>query len=66
MEIDGEHRSNAPNTRIAGGKNAAIPRAVADSDDPFGRRSRLIGALERFAHIDGDRAGYQEHIRVAG
>jgi len=52
------------NDRVAAGKYAAIERAIADRDDPFGIGSRVVGALKRLAHIAGYRPRDHEYVGV--
>src|SRR5439155_19215693 len=62
MEIHGQHRRHAAGTGVAAGEYAAIAGAIPDRHHPSRLRRRLIGALERFAHVEGDRAGYEQHV----
>ena len=60
----GRTAETPPDAGIAAGEDATIAGAVAHGDDPFRGRRRLVGALERFAHVRGDRARHEEHIGV--
>ena len=51
MKIDGNDLRDASNHCIAAGKAAAIPGAISHGDDPFRVRGRMIGALQRVAHV---------------
>jgi len=50
---------------IAVGENAAVERAGACGNHPFRGGHRLIGPLQRFAHIPGYRSGSQEDVSMA-
>ena len=54
-----------PYDRIAAGENAAIGGAIADRHHPFRVRRRGVSALQRLAHVLGDRAGHQQHVGMA-
>ena len=64
MQINGENGRNAAHTGIASRKNATVSSAVTHGDDPLGTRRRLIGALQRLAHVRRDPARHEEHIGV--
>ena len=51
MQIDGKNGRNTADTGVASRKDAAISRTIPDRDHPFWRGCRLVGALERFAHV---------------
>src|SRR5262245_639432 len=65
MQVDGYNGGDPAFDRIAAEKNAAVYRAVPDCDDPFGIRRSIICALERLAHVPGDRPCHEQHIGVA-
>ena len=58
-------RDTPPTHRVAAGEEAAVERAVADRHHPFRVGRRVVGALQRLAHVLGDRAGHQQHVGVA-
>ena len=62
MKIDGNHLRDPSYHRIAAGKAPSIPGAISDGDDPFRVGGRMIGALQRVAHVLRDRSGYHQHI----
>ena len=62
MEIDRHNSTDAADDRVAAREQAAIHGAVADRDNPFRIRRRVVSALQGFAHVFGDRPGHQEHI----
>ena len=57
---------DSPRHRVAAGEDAAVGRAGARSDDPFGRGRCVIGAFQRLAHVMRHRARHQEHVGVPG
>jgi hypothetical protein len=65
MKIDGNHMRDPSYHRIATGKAATIPSAISYGDDPLRVRSRMIGALQRVAHVLRHRPGYHQHIGMA-
>ena len=56
---------DASDHRVAAGETAAIPGAISDRDDPFRIGGRMIGALQRVAHVLGHRTGHHQHIGMA-
>src|ERR1700722_7598976 len=66
MQIDWDGGSDAANAGIAAGEHAAIERAVAHGDDPFGIGGRAIGPFERLAHVPRNRASDEEHVGMTG
>ncbi len=54
-----------PTHGVAAGEQAAVDRAVADRHHPFRIGRRLVGALQRLAHVLGHRPGDQQHVGVA-
>ena len=65
MEVDRDDFGDTSNDRVAAGETASIPGAVSDRDDPFGIWGRVIGALQRFAHVFGHRTGHHQDIGMA-
>ena len=65
VQIDRHDLVDAADDRIAAGEDAAIRRAVADRDHPFRIGRRRVGALQRLAHVLGDRTGHQQHVGMA-
>ena len=65
VEIDRDDRGDAADDGIAAGEDAAIEGAIADRDHPFRRRRRVIGPLQRLAHVLGHRTGDQQHVGMA-
>jgi hypothetical protein len=65
MKIDGNDGIDSARDGVAAGEYAAVGRAIADSNHPLRVWRRLIGALERLAHIAGDRAGNEQHVGMA-
>jgi len=62
VEVDRHHGIYAAYDGIAAGKDAAVDRAIAAGDYPFGIRRRPVGPLKRLAHVARDRASDQEHV----
>ena len=58
MKIDGNDLRDSSYYRVAVGKAAAIPGAVSHGDDPFRVGGRMIGALQRVAHVLRHRTGH--------
>ena len=54
-----------PTHGVAAGEDAAVGGAIADRHHPFRVRRRGVGALQRLAHVLGDRAGHQQHVGMA-
>ena len=54
-----------PTHRVAAGEDAAVERAVADRDHPFRIGRRVVGALQRLAHVLGHRPGHHQHVGMA-
>ncbi len=65
MEVDRDHRGDASHHRVAAGEAAAIARAISDRDHPFGIGGRMIGALQRIAHVFGYRTRHHQHVGMA-
>ena len=65
MKIDGNHLRDSSYHCIAAGKAATIPGAISHGDDPFRVGGRMIGALQRVAHVLRHRSGYHQHISMA-
>ena len=65
MNIHGHDGRNSAGDRIAPREETSVEGAIADRDHPFGVRRRLVGALQRLAHVLGDWPGDQEHIGMA-
>ena len=51
-----------PAIAVTARKDAAVRRTGATRDDPFGRRRRVIGSLQRLAHVQGDRSSHQKNV----
>src|SRR5450759_1564804 len=64
MQINGENRRDAADAGVAPGKDAPISSAVSYGDDPFRARGGVVGALECFAHVDGDRTRHHEYVSM--
>src|SRR4029077_18179477 len=62
VQINGNDGAHAPRYRVAWGEKPAIEGAVSNRYDPFGRRRRVVGALQRLAHVLGDGACDHQHI----
>ena len=54
-----------PTHGVAAGEHAAVDGAVADRDHPFRIGRRVVGALQRLAHVLGHRPGDQQHVGMA-
>lgn len=65
MKIDGNHFRDSAYHCIAAGKAATIPGAISHGDDPFRVGGRMIGALQRVAHVLRHRTGHHQHISMA-
>jgi hypothetical protein len=65
MKIDGNNGINSARDRIAAGEYAAVGPAIADRNHPRWVRRRPVGALQRLAHVAGDRAGNEQHVGMA-
>ena len=65
VQVDRNDCRNTSCTGITAGEDAAVARAVAHRDNPFGMRSGLISAFEGFAQIAGHRSCHEEDIGVA-
>jgi hypothetical protein len=65
VQIDGDDLRHAAFHRVASGENAAVGGAIADRYHPFRVGRRGVGALQRLAHVLGDRACHQQHIGMA-
>ena len=65
VQIDRDDLRHAADDRVAAGENAAVGGAIADRHHPFRVRRRGVGALQRLAHVLGDRAGHQQHVGMA-
>src|SRR5260370_16762657 len=62
VQVDRQNGRYAAHAGIATRENAPVSRAIADGDDPLRRRRRRVGALERLAHVRGNRSGHEQHI----
>jgi hypothetical protein len=62
MKIDGNDGIDSARDRVVAGEYAAVGRAIAARDRPLWVRRRLVGALQRLAHVAGDRAGNEQHV----
>ena len=65
MQVDRDDLGDAADDRVTAGEAAAVPGAIADRDDPFRVGRRVIGALQRLAHVLRHRSGHQQHIGMA-
>src|ERR1700694_686237 len=65
VEVDRDHFGNTSNDRVAARETPSIPSAISDRDDPFRIRDRMIGALQRFAHVFSHWAGHYQYISMA-
>jgi hypothetical protein len=65
MKIDGNDGIDSARDRVAAGEYAAVGRAITDRDHPLWVRRRLVGALQRLAHVAGDRPGNEQHVGMA-
>ncbi len=65
VEVDRQHRIGAVVRLRVADVGAAGDRAGADGDHELGRRHRVVGLLQRQAHVRGHRAGDQQAVGVA-
>ena len=66
VKIDRHDGGDAAGNGIASGEDAAVERAVADRDDPFRIGRRIVGALQRLAHIGVTGPVTEQHVGMAG
>ena len=65
MEIDGDHVADASHHRIAAGKARRHPARNRPRRRPISGGGRVVGPLQRLAHVLRHRAGDQQHIGMA-
>src|ERR1700736_2550751 len=65
MKIDRNDLRDPSNHRIAAGKTPTIPGAIPHGNDPFRIGDRMIGALQRFAHVLGHGPSHHQYVGMA-
>ena len=65
MQINRNNLSNATNTGVTAAKNTPVERAIANRNHPFWIGRRVVGALQRLAHVLSDGPGDEQHVGVA-
>jgi len=64
--MDGNDLTDRATRGVVGAEYSSTCAAVPHRQHPLGLGHRLVGALERFFHVDRHRPGHQEQIGVAG
>src|SRR6516162_6374419 len=65
MEIDSHNAGHSADDGVAISKDATVDSAVPDRNDPLRIGCRIVGTLQRLAHVFGDRTCHQKDIGVS-